>query len=86
MTSEILWIVGIGFAVGIIAKFLMPGRNEPKGFLLTVLLGIAGAFAASFVGQFFGFYKAGEQAGFFGSIVGAIGLLYVYGKVIKPKV
>jgi uncharacterized membrane protein YeaQ/YmgE (transglycosylase-associated protein family) len=85
-TWFIVSTVLIGFAVGVIAKLLKPGGNEPGGFLLTTGLGIAGAFAASFVGQFVGFYGAGEQAGFLGAIVGAIGLLFVYGRVFKPKV
>jgi uncharacterized membrane protein YeaQ/YmgE (transglycosylase-associated protein family) len=84
-TWYIISTVAIGFAVGALAKFLKPGGDEPQGFLLTVLLGIAGAFCASFAGQFVGFYKAGEQAGFFGSIVGAVALLLVYGKLFKPR-
>jgi uncharacterized membrane protein YeaQ/YmgE (transglycosylase-associated protein family) len=85
-TWYILSTVLIGFAVGIIAKLLKPGRNEPQGFLLTVLLGMAGAFTASFLGQFVGFYRPGEQAGFFGSVVGAVVLLFAYGRFFgKPK-
>jgi uncharacterized membrane protein YeaQ/YmgE (transglycosylase-associated protein family) len=85
-TWYILSTVLIGFAVGIIAKLLKPGRNEPQGFLLTVLLGMAGAFTASFLGQFVGFYQPGEQAGFFGSVTGAVVLLLAYGRFFgKPK-
>jgi uncharacterized membrane protein YeaQ/YmgE (transglycosylase-associated protein family) len=65
---------------GLIAKFLHPGnRNEPSGFILTTLLGIAGAFVATFLGQAIGWYKAGESAGFIGAIVGAIIVLVVWG-------
>ena len=81
----LVWIVVVGFVVGIIAKFLMPGKNEPRGFILTTILGIAGSFAASFLGQFFGFYAPGELSGFFGSIVGAIVLLWLWGKFVSKK-
>jgi uncharacterized membrane protein YeaQ/YmgE (transglycosylase-associated protein family) len=77
---SILWTIIIGFVAGLIAKFLHPGnKNEPSGFILTTLLGIAGAFAATFVGQAIGWYKAGEGAGFIGAIVGAIIVLVVWG-------
>ena len=79
----IIWTIIIGFVVGIIAKFLMPGNNEPSGFVLTTILGIVGAFVASFLGQALGFYRPGEGAGFIGAIVGAIIVLYVWGKFIK---
>jgi len=81
----IVWTIIIGFVVGIIAKFVMPGNNEPKGFILTTILGIVGAFVASFLGQAVGIYKPGEGAGFIGAIVGAIILLWVWGKVVKKK-
>ncbi len=82
---SIVWTIVIGFIVGIIAKFLMPGDNEPKGFVLTVILGIVGAFVASFLGQAVGFYEPGENAGFIGSIVGAIIVLWVWGFIVKKK-
>jgi uncharacterized membrane protein YeaQ/YmgE (transglycosylase-associated protein family) len=76
----ILWTIIIGFAAGLIAKFLHPGNtNEPSGFILTTLLGIAGAFAATFLGQAIGWYKAGEGAGLIGAVVGAIIVLVVWG-------
>ncbi len=81
----IVWTIIIGFVAGIVAKLLMPGTNEPRGFILTVLLGIAGAFVASFLGQAFGFYAPGEQAGFIGSIIGAIVILFLWGWLAKPK-
>lgn len=74
---EILWTILIGFLVGVVAKFLMPG-NDPGGFIITTLLGIAGAFAAKFLGQAMGLYRAGEPAGFIGAVVGAIVLLLLY--------
>jgi len=77
---SILWTIIIGFVAGLIAKFLHPGnKNEPSGFILTTLLGIAGAFVATFLGQAIGWYKAGKGAGFIGAIVGAIGVLVVWG-------
>ncbi len=82
---NIVWIIVVGFVVGIIAKFVMPGKNEPRGFILTTILGIAGSFAASFLGQFIGFYAPGELSGFFGSIVGAVVLLWLWGKFVSKK-
>lgn len=82
---SILWTVIVGAIVGTIAKFIMPGSNEPKGFILTAILGIAGALLAGFLGQALGFYNAGQGAGFIGSLIGAIILIVVYGMVTKPK-
>ena len=82
---EIFQIIVVGFIVGVIAKFLMPGKNEPKGFILTTILGIIGAFAGTFLGQAVGIYDSGQQAGFFGQTAGAIVLLVVYGMVMKKK-
>lgn len=76
----ILWTIVLGLVIGIIAKFLHPGK-ENMGFLMTILLGIAGSFLAGVVGQFFGWYRAGEGAGFIASVVAAIVLLVIYGKV-----
>ena len=81
----IIWTIIIGFVVGVIAKFLMPGKNEPQGFVLTAILGIVGAFVASFLGQAVGIYRAGEGAGFIGAIIGAIIVLYVWGMIVKNK-
>ena len=77
---SILWTIIIGFVAGLIAKFLHPGnKNEPSGFILTTLLGIAGAFVATYLGQALGWYKAWEGAGIIGAIVGAIIVLVVWG-------
>jgi uncharacterized membrane protein YeaQ/YmgE (transglycosylase-associated protein family) len=73
----------IGFVIGIIARIWTHGKNNPKGFIVTALLGVIGSFAATFLGQFFGFYQPGESAGFFGSIVGAIFVLYVWNYFAK---
>jgi uncharacterized membrane protein YeaQ/YmgE (transglycosylase-associated protein family) len=82
---SILWTIVIGFVAGVIAKFLHPGNKyEPSGFIVTTLLGIGGAFAATYLGQAVGWYQAGESAGFIGAIVGAIIVLIVWG-VIAPR-
>ena len=75
-----VWTIVLGFVVGVIAKFLHPGE-ENMGFIMTILLGIAGSFLAGFVGQFFGWYQAGEGAGFIASVIAAIVLLLVYGRL-----
>jgi uncharacterized membrane protein YeaQ/YmgE (transglycosylase-associated protein family) len=75
----IIWTIIIGFVAGVIAKFLHPGGNEPSGFIVTTLLGIAGAFVATYVGQAVGWYQANEGAGLIGAIVGAIIVLVVWG-------
>ncbi|MBK1796221.1 GlsB/YeaQ/YmgE family stress response membrane protein [Devosia sp. WQ 349] len=77
----ILWTIIIGFIAGVIAKFIVPGRNEPSGFILTTILGIIGAFVASYLGQAVGWYSAGEGAGLIGAIVGAVIILFVWGAV-----
>jgi len=78
---SILWTIIIGFVAGVIAKFIMPGDNEPAGFILTAILGIVGAFVATFLGQALGWYRPGEGAGLVGAVVGAVIVLVVYGMV-----
>jgi uncharacterized membrane protein YeaQ/YmgE (transglycosylase-associated protein family) len=73
----ILWTILIGFLIGLVAKFLMPGR-DPGGFIITILLGIAGSFLAGVIGRALGWYNEGEPAGFIFSVVGAILLLILY--------
>jgi len=75
---HIVWLILIGFVAGIIAKFIHPGSNEPSGFILTTLLGIAGAFVATYLGQALGWYQAGQGAGLVGAVVGAIIVLVVW--------
>ncbi len=79
----IIWTILIGFVAGVIAKFIMPGSNEPSGFILTTILGIVGAFVASFLGQAMGWYAPGEGAGLIGAVVGAIILLAAWGAIAK---
>ena len=77
----ILWTIIIGFVAGVIAKFIMPGDNEPAGFILTAILGIVGAFVATYLGQALGWYAPGQGAGLIGAVVGAIIVLVIYGAV-----
>ena len=81
----IIWTIVIGFLAGIVAKFISPGPNEPSGFVLTTILGIVGAFIATFLGQALGWYRAGEGAGFIGAVVGAIILLAIWGAVTRSQ-
>jgi uncharacterized membrane protein YeaQ/YmgE (transglycosylase-associated protein family) len=81
----ISWTLIIGLVAGIVAKLLMPGR-DPGGFIITILLGIAGAFVATFLGQAVGWYEAGEGAGFIGAVVGAVILLVIYRMIRKRRV
>ncbi len=75
----IIWTIIIGFIAGVIAKFLMPGRNEPSGFILTAILGIVGAFVATYLGQALGWYGPDQGAGLIGAVVGAIVVLVIWG-------
>jgi uncharacterized membrane protein YeaQ/YmgE (transglycosylase-associated protein family) len=75
----VLWTILIGFIAGVLAKLITPGDNEPSGFILTAILGIVGAFVATFLGQALGWYEAGEGAGLIGATVGAIIVLLVWG-------
>jgi uncharacterized membrane protein YeaQ/YmgE (transglycosylase-associated protein family) len=76
----IFWTIVLGFVIGVLAKFLHPGK-ENMGFIVTILLGIAGSFLAGVIGQYLGWYQAGEGAGFIASVVVAILLLFIVGKV-----
>jgi uncharacterized membrane protein YeaQ/YmgE (transglycosylase-associated protein family) len=81
---SIIWTLIIGLVAGALAKFLMPGR-DPGGFIITMLLGVAGAFIATWLGQAVGWYQAGEGAGFIGAVVGAVILLLIYRMVMKRR-
>lgn len=73
----LIWVILIGLLVGAVAKFLMPG-DDPGGIVVTALIGIVGSIVATYLGHFFGFYRAGEGAGFIGAVVGSILLLVAY--------
>jgi uncharacterized membrane protein YeaQ/YmgE (transglycosylase-associated protein family) len=81
---HILGTIIIGFLAGLIAKFLMPGR-DPGGFIVTILLGIAGAFVATYLGQAVGWYRADEGAGFIGAVVGSIIVLLIYRLIVGRR-
>lgn len=82
---SIIWTILIGFLAGVIAKLITPGRNEPSGFILTTLLGIVGAFVATFLGQALGWYGPNEGAGILAAIVGAVIVLVVWGAVSRRR-
>jgi len=79
----IIWTIIIGFVAGILAKFIMPGENEPKGFILTTILGIVGALVATYLGQAVGWYEAGQSAGLIGAVVGALIVLGIWGMITR---
>jgi uncharacterized membrane protein YeaQ/YmgE (transglycosylase-associated protein family) len=79
----IIWTIVIGFVAGVIAKFIMPGDREPSGFVLTTILGIVGAFVASWLGQVLGWYGPEDGAGLIGAIVGSVIALAVYGFMVR---
>ena len=79
----ILWTIIIGFVAGIIAKLLHPGGNEPSGFILTTILGIVGAFLATYAGQALGWYRADQGAGLIGAVVGAVIVLFIWSMVAR---
>ena len=76
---HIIWTIIIGFIAGVIAKFVTPGDNKPSGFILTTILGVVGAFLATYLGQAIGWYRAGQGAGLIGAVVGAIIILVIWG-------
>jgi uncharacterized membrane protein YeaQ/YmgE (transglycosylase-associated protein family) len=78
----LIWVILIGLLVGAVAKFLMPG-DDPGGIVVTALIGIVGSIVATYLGHFFGFYQAGEGAGFIGAVVGSILLLVAYRAVAR---
>ena len=82
----LLWIILIGFGAGVIARFIMPGPNNPKGFLLTTLLGIAGAVIATFVEGVSGFLEPGRGAGLLGAAIGAVVILFIWHRLVARNV
>ena len=83
-TYGIFMTIIIGFVVGLLARFLKPG-DDKAGFIITILIGIAGSFLATYAGQALGWYTVGQTAGFIASVVGAIVLLFLYGMLRKKK-
>lgn len=84
--SGIIWIIVIGFVAGIIARILSPGPNNPSGFILTTVIGIAGAFVATFLGQLFGWYRPDQGAGFITAAIGALIVLFIWNRLVASGV
>ncbi len=82
----IVWIVLIGFVAGLIARLISPGPNNPSGFILTTVLGVVGAFLATFIGQAIGWYRADQGAGFISATVGAVIVLFVWNRLVAARV
>jgi uncharacterized membrane protein YeaQ/YmgE (transglycosylase-associated protein family) len=80
--SGFLWIVIVGLVAGFIARFLAPGPNNPTGFVLTAVLGIAGAFLATFIGQALGWYRPDQGAGFITATIGAVVVLFIWHRLV----
>jgi len=83
---HILGIIVIGFVAGIIARLLAPGPNNPGGFILTTLLGIAGAFVATWIGQMIGWYPPYRGAGLIGAVIGALLVLFIWHRLVSSRV
>jgi uncharacterized membrane protein YeaQ/YmgE (transglycosylase-associated protein family) len=80
----VLWALIIGLVVGALAKFIMPGK-DPGGIIITMLIGIAGSFIATFLGRALGWYRNGQGAGFIASLIGAILLLWIYRMIVSRR-
>ena len=81
----IIWIAVIGLLAGIIARFLLPGPNNPQGFIVTMVIGIAGAFVATFIGQSIGWYRHDQGAGLIGATLGAIIVLFIWHRLVVQR-
>lgn len=82
----LIWIIVVGFVAGIIARLISPGPNNPSGFILTTVLGIAGAFLATFIGQAIGHYGPNQGAGFITATIGAIVVLFIWNRLVARGV
>jgi len=82
----LIWILLIGFIAGFIARLIMPGPNNPKGFVVTIALGVAGALLATFAGRAMGFYSFQQSAGFIGATVGALIILFVWHRLVAANI
>jgi uncharacterized membrane protein YeaQ/YmgE (transglycosylase-associated protein family) len=82
---HILWIILIGFIAGVVARILAPGPNNPSGFILTTVLGIVGAFVATYLGQAIGWYRVDQGAGVIGAIVGSLLVLFVWHRLVSTN-
>ena len=82
----IIWIIIVGFVAGLVARWLSPGPNNPQGFILTTVLGIVGAFLATFIGQSIGHYGPNQGAGFITATIGAIVVLFIWNRLVARRV
>jgi uncharacterized membrane protein YeaQ/YmgE (transglycosylase-associated protein family) len=78
----ILWILFVGLVAGVLARLISRGPNNPTGFILTIVLGVAGAFLATFIGQAIGWYSADQGAGFIAATVGALLVLFIWNRLV----
>lgn len=83
--SGILWVILVGLVAGIVARILSPGPNNPSGFILTTVLGIAGAFLATLIGQSFGHYGPDQGAGFITATIGALVVLFIWNRLVARR-
>jgi uncharacterized membrane protein YeaQ/YmgE (transglycosylase-associated protein family) len=86
MIGSIIWIIIVGFVAGLVARWLSPGPNNPQGFILTTVIGIVGAFLATWIGQAIGWYRADQGAGFIAAIVGAVVVLFIWHRLVAAHV
>lgn len=84
--SGLIWIIVVGFVAGIIARLVSPGPNNPSGFILTTVLGIAGAFVATLIGQAIGHYGPNQGAGFITATIGALIVLFIWNRLVARRV
>jgi uncharacterized membrane protein YeaQ/YmgE (transglycosylase-associated protein family) len=82
---SIMWTAALGIAAGVVARLVTPGRKGPFGFMLTGLLGIIGAFAASYLGQEAGWYQAQDSTGLIAAVFGAVALLLIWGVLFRSR-
>ncbi len=84
--ATLLWIIVIGFVAGIVARILSPGPNNPTGFVLTTVLGVVGAFLATWLGQLIGWYRPDQGARLIGATVGAVIILFIWNRLVAHRV
>jgi uncharacterized membrane protein YeaQ/YmgE (transglycosylase-associated protein family) len=84
--SGFIWILIVGLIAGLVARFLLPGPNNPQGFVLTAVLGIAGAFVATWLGQSIGWYRPDQGAGVIGATLGSIVVLVIWHRLVVQRV
>jgi uncharacterized membrane protein YeaQ/YmgE (transglycosylase-associated protein family) len=80
--ATVLWIIFVGLVAGIIARLISPGPNKPAGFILTIVLGVAGAVLATLIGQTIGWYRADQGAGFIAATLGAVVVLFIWNRLV----